>query len=367
MATLINSPVDNTLLRLEARKSFRLTIWIKDYLGSILDITGTELRLVVREKFATVNDGDATAALKKLATIGNAEQGYAYFDIQADELNWREGEHPFSITLVSSGYSSTIIAGVVDIIQNTEFSSMGDTFEMNIPPAGDTLNVLLREQAAITVYAGQALAPGTQSFTDLDKTHLDDLWVQGWEILANRPDLGTAAYVNVEDIALPAGGAPGAALVKTSDADYAVAWQQIAEGGTGLDAAGQTSGTVPIADGANGWDWGVIAVPVSSVNGQTGAVILSSDQVAEGAVNRYVTTDQEAILAAFSNPPEYSDLDNLPLLGTASEKDVAFFLVATDPISNTILPKGSGLRGSTRGTAAPSGGSDGDWYRQYTP
>jgi hypothetical protein len=165
---------------------------------------------------------------------------------------------------------------------------------------------------------------------------------------------------------MPHGGSPGAALVKNSAADYDTQWAQIAVGGTGLVATGQPAGNYPRSNGANGWDWTAITVPVASVNTHVGAVVLTADDIAATATRKWLTATQQTILGAFHNPPVYTDLSGLPTLGTAAAKDLAFFLAATDPISNTIIPKVTALRGTSRGTAAPSGGVDGDQYRQYS-
>jgi len=333
----------------------------------MLDITGVDLRIVARKQTPAASDGDSGNLIMTAAAIlAEPEQGYAYFDIQADSLNWAPGEYEFAIVMVANGYSSVIVKGVIDLVQNTEFSSMDDTFS-GFAQAGEALTILLEEQHAITVYAGYALAPGTTSFTDADKEHLDALWSQGWDVLANKPQFGTAAFVNVEDIALPPGGSPGSVLTKSTAVDYETHWAQVAEGGTGLDATGQPAGNVPIATGFDTWDWGLIAVPVLSVNGKVGAIILTADDINETGTRTFLTEEQRDKLAAFSPIPSYNDLADLPTLGTAAAQDVSYFLVSTDMISNAIIPKVTGLRGTSRGTAAPAGGVDGDQYRQYVP
>jgi hypothetical protein len=367
MSYLSTSPEAQTVIRLEARKSFSLALWIMDFMGHALDITDCQLRMVVRKNFVASDPGDAAnLIISSDAFLSAPEKGYARFDIQASELDHPAGEYQYAVVLVASGYSAVILEGVIDLAANTEFSSVDDSFTAGVNPVSQ-LEIKLREQHAVKVYAGQALAPGTFSFTTADKQHLDDLWVQGWTALANKPVFGTAAFVNVSDIAMPAGGSPGSALLKSSGADYDTHWAQVATGGTGLTATGQPAGAVPTASGVNTWDW-IIPVPaVQTVNGAGGIVVLDSDDIDDtGKTHKFATAAEKAKLAFFSATPAYSDLAGLPTLGTIASHAVGEFLGSATMISNTIIPKVTALRGTSRGTAAPSGGVDGDQYRQYT-
>lgn len=366
MTYLGNSPEVQTVLRLEARKSFSLGMWIKDNLGHPLDITGVQIRIVARPKLVAADPGDAqNLIINSDAVLEQPGQGYARFNIQASELDHTPGEYLFAIVMVANGYSSVIVEGPLIIDPNTEFSSVDDVYLPSLPPT-HMVDIILREAVSISVYAGQALAPGTVSFTIQDKTNLDLLVTEGYNALVNTPDLGSAAFVDVETISLPKGGSPGAALLKTSSADYATHWGQVATGGTGLTATGQPVGAVPTATGAGTWDWVVPVPAVQSVNGMGGTVNLDSDDVPQGVVNKYVSTVQAQKLAALSNPPAYSDLVGLPTLGTAAQRNDSYFHRAGQIVPNTDLPKVNELRGTSRGTAAPSGGADGDSYRQFS-
>jgi hypothetical protein len=154
--------------------------------------------------------------------------------------------------------------------------------------------------------------------------------------------------------------------VKSTDNDFEAHWATVATGGTGLDATGVTAGYSPKATGFNTWAWGAISVPVLSVNGEIGVVILDAADIAETAVRKWLTDVERTKLNHFSTIPTYTDLAGLPALGTAADKNTTFFHVAGSVVVNTDLPKVTGLRGTSRGTAAPSGGVDGDQYRQYT-
>jgi len=366
MATIGTSPEKHTIIRLEARKSFSFGLWIKDFLNRPLDITDVSLRFVMRAAFVDSDPLDATNLVTSSnGFISNAGAGYARFDIQASELDHPAGDYEFAIVMVSNGYSSVIVEGTVVVDANTEFSSMTDTFTSSVnPPLA--LDVLLREQVAISVYAGHALAPGTWSFTDVVKARLDALATEGWDALINKPAFGSAAFVNVDDIAIPSGGSPGAALLKSSASNYDVHWGMIATGGTGLTATGQPTGAVPTASGFDTWDWVIPVAAVASVAGRTGVITLTAADIAETAGIKMLTAAERTKLNAFSATPAYTDLAGLPTLGTIASHPVSDFLDAVTIISNTIIPKVTALRGTSRGTAAPSGGVDGDQYRQYT-
>ena len=61
MAYIGNSPTSETVLRLEARKSFALGLYIQDANGRPLDITDASIRLVAKKlplRATDTNDGD---------------------------------------------------------------------------------------------------------------------------------------------------------------------------------------------------------------------------------------------------------------------------------------------------------------------
>jgi hypothetical protein len=296
MTTLGNTPNQQTLIKLEARKAFSLGLWIKDFMGRSLNITGVEFRFVMRKTIPATDFGDSTNLLiNSLATLVEAEQGFAQFDFQATDLDHKPGEYLYAIVMVSNGYPSVIVKGIIDVQANTEFSSLSDAYTPG-GVASTTLDVLLQEQNAVTVYAGSVLAPGLVSFTQADKDKLD-----GIEAGAT---LHPPVILTIDD------------------------------------------------------------------------VILDMDDFADSPTRIAMTPAERTKLAAMTGSTSYNDLTDKPTLGTAAAAATTDFLpssgingdkITTGVINKDRLPKATGLNGTSRGTAAPSGGADADWYRQYTP
>src|SRR5690606_37676111 len=98
----------------------------------------------------------------------SADVGYCHFHLQASDLDHPPGEYPYVIVLQdAAGYSSVIVQGTLELLQNPEFVSAGSTYVGQNPPA--SLEVAMRGAATISVRTGPTLAPGTTSFTDSDK------------------------------------------------------------------------------------------------------------------------------------------------------------------------------------------------------
>src|SRR5690606_30827003 len=106
---------------------------------------------------------------------------------------------------------------------------------------------------------------------------------------------------------IPVGGAPRAYLGKASTQDFALAWFQPPQvDPSGLDAAGIPQGWSPTANGGGGWDWE--------------RNVADADDIEDG-MNKVVMTTVERIKLG-SLTRDYTELDNLPDLGTASALDV---------------------------------------------
>jgi hypothetical protein len=254
------------------------------------------------------------------------------------------------------------------------------------------VTLTLAERSQITLQAGPTLAPGTTSFTDSDKDKLDGIeegaqanvepsWLaeEGMPgYIRFRPQFGTAAFRDFEDLlGLPKGGSPGEVLVKLTSDDYRVGWQQQASGGGSgsLPATGVTAGYVPIANGVNGWSWGAIVAGVQAVNGQQGEVTLSLDDLADTEARLAMTPAERTKLEELAAGISYTDLTNKPVLGTAAGLDTEDVLqpgnisaedVTTGVFDSARIPSISSLTGFRSGTAAPSGGFDGELYFQYS-
>jgi hypothetical protein len=325
------------------------------------------------------------------AEIVDAAEGMARFNLQASDLNYAAGEYPFAIVLDTNGYSTVAAKGIVDLQQNAEFASLNSTYLPANAPSAVTLSV--GEVARLTLQTGPALAPGTTSFTDSDKEKLDSIehgsqvnvqadWLaeEGMPgYIRHRPQFGSAAFRDYEDLlGLPKGGAPGEVLVKLSSNDYVVGWQQPSGGSGGggsLPAFGVTAGYVPTANGAGGWGWAAIVAGVQSVNGKQGTVMLTLDDLADTDTRLALTPGERTVLTALADGISYTELTDKPTLGTAAALDAEDLLqpgsVSAEDVTEgvfdpTRIPPVSSLQGFRSGTAAPSGGFDGELYFQYS-
>ncbi|QNN98083.1 minor tail protein [Microbacterium phage Fede] len=170
-----NSPHDEVVLRLQARKSFSFGVWITDQNNRPLDIQACILRFVARKSVpSTVNDDTGNLISNSLAVITAPAAGYAVFSFQASELDWEPGEYQFSITLDDGGYTATIVKGVIQLEQNTEFTSMTEDYVPGPPPTA--LSVILRNSVTLQVRTGPTLAPGESTFTQADEQKLDEIY-----------------------------------------------------------------------------------------------------------------------------------------------------------------------------------------------
>ena len=175
MPYLSNGPVEQAVLRLMARKSFALGLFITDYNEHPLDITGCEFRLVVRKDVPrTVNDDSSNLVTNALGLIQAPTLGYLRFELQASDLDFLPGDYIFSITMVSEGFSTTIVNGTLELEQNTEFSSVAHTYT-SVTSLSGALSVQLKANS-ITVRTGPTLAPGDATFTWADEQMLKEVF-----------------------------------------------------------------------------------------------------------------------------------------------------------------------------------------------
>lgn len=385
------SPAGETLITAEARKSFSFALWIKDHAGRMLDITDCTIRIIVKKpRYKSADDTD-NLIFNSEADLVSPTHGYARFNLQASDLDHKPGEYPYSIVLWDGGYSSVLAKGVLDLRPNTEFDSSDLTYSPDQPVTA--MQVMMRGRVSVEVRAGSTLAPGSTTFLVTDKAKLDSIeagaqrhipadWSEPDPALggiANKPLLGSAAFRDVEELSVPPGGSPGEMLVKLSSSNYHVGWAQPPAGGgggTGLDPHGVGAGRVPTANGANGWSWELPPNNIESVNGQIGLVNLTLDEIPDATDRLAMTAAERTKLSDLTTTPDYSDILNTPDLGSMAERAEDEFIekgainASTDFASGTVpsarLPKVSSLPGFSYGTVAPTGGSDGDLYFQYS-
>lgn len=323
MAYIGNTPGRTTVIQLEARKSFSLGLWFMDQGGRPADLTGSSVRMVAKASPIDVTDTDDSDNLivNSTATIVDAAQGYCTFDLQAAELDLEPTEYPFAIVLTTpTGYTSTVMKGVIDIQQNPDFTAMTSSY---LPPEelpSQTLEVVLRGISLIDVRLGHVPPPGFHWLSAADQDKLDQIVM--------------AATI------MPAGGVPGQVIGKISETDYDYRWVTLQAYDGTLNATGIPAGRAPVSDGADSWNWGEVSPTVDWAlpEGQPGSVL------------------------------------NKPTLGTASIRDDAYFSqpghkhsgddITSGTVAAARLPKLSELRGVSWGASAPIGGEDGDIYFQ---
>ena len=390
MVTLSNSPKSETLLRLEARKSFSLALVVTDAHSRPLDVSTATLRLVIKRKLAATGMDDAeNLIVDETAVPVDAVNGRVRFDLQAADLNVKPADYPYVAVLENEGYSTVLFRGTVEVLENAEYSSVASAY--NSSGTSQALSVALRNNTVVQIVAGAGLAPGVSTFTDADKAKLDAIeagaqlnapgdWLAlpdmpGW--IRNKPAFGTAALANLEDVAVPRDGNPGEMLMKTGPqpTDFAWAVPPVGPGPGNLTAVGVTKNAVPVANGAGSWSWDEIDYGVRRVNGQTGDILLKQENIPDSAMYVRMTPLERQKLAELQTGADWSQITNKPVLGTASTRDDSYFLrpgnvsgqdITSGLITNARLPRLSEMRGHSRGTSAPTGGVDGDTYFQYS-
>lgn len=359
MAQLANVPKQQTTLRLAARKSFSFGLLVTDRNGTAVDVTGTTFRLVSKKPPFDLEDNDDgdNLILNSTATPVFAEGGLVRFDLQASDLDHPFGEYPFAIVMNDEGYTSVIVNGPLEIVENPEMTS--ETISYDPEELASTLQVFLHNRDVIKVQTGPTLLPGQVPFTEEDEAKLDAL---------------------ILEAQLPPDGVRGEVLSKLSDADYDADWAVVVGedeivdmiedpddpgffipddetvaleddpddegtftlGRASLDATGVPAGRVPVALGNDLWSWDELDTTVATL-----------DDVA----------DSETRLAM--TPEERSQLLAIPDFGTAALEDVEAFEAAGAPvdaarittgvIDDDRIPLVSALRGWTHGTGAPTG------------
>src|SRR5690606_25312001 len=98
----------------------------------------------------------------------------ARFYLQASDLDHKPGAYAFTIVLVENGYSSTLLNGEIDLQQNTEYSSVNETYSDTSETS--TLRILLQKRNIIQVQTGPTLAPGQSLFTNAMEQKLLEIY-----------------------------------------------------------------------------------------------------------------------------------------------------------------------------------------------
>lgn len=380
MAYASNSPLAETVLRLEARKSLSLALWFQDQAGRSADITGSQVRIIAKRAADLSTPNDSTNIITNSnAVMTDAAVGYVVFELQASDLAAEPGEYHYDIIVVSGGYSFVAVSGTLELIQNTDYTALGDTYLAASPPLA--LIVQTQGQIVLNVRTGPTLTPGAVSFMATDEVKLDGIEPGAQvNVLANwDADISDPGFIQNKPglIGVPPGGSPGEALIKRTTHDSDVLWAQLNPnpGTNGLSAVGVAASRVPLSNGLNSWAWELLSYPVTSVNSAQGAVVLDLDDLADTGARLALTPDERVKIAAVKVNPAWGDITGKPAFGTAALQATSDFLPATGigagsiisgVLNNARVPTLANLRGVTSGTTAPAGGADGDFYFQYS-
>lgn len=332
MAYIGNTPGQATILRVEARKSFSLGLWITDSHGRYANLAGCTLTIVAKSQPLDISS-DATnlLAANAVAAVPTPALGYARFDIQAATLDLLPAEYDYAIVLrTAEGYSSVIVKGLLDVQQNTEFSSTASSYSSVSPP--QSLTVMLQGTNSINVVMGSQLPPGMNYVPDAVMDAIVDF------------DPDSIALV-------PPGGTPGYVLTKNGVGDYSMTWLPVGNGAFALDATSQPAGFVPAAVGDDTWIWAAVGIDATGVVAGW-APVANGDGTWDWAT---VTTPKPDWTAT---PGAANEILNKPTLGTAAAAATGDFISATALVS--------AMPGMHFQTTVPVSGTDGHLYFVYS-
>lgn len=380
-----NTPSNLTVLRLEARKSFSLTLAIKDERERPVDITGCTFEFVMKRQplQRTGSSDDDNLVVNSAGVITDAAEGGARFNLQASDLSAAQGsEYPFAIVMrTSEGYSAVIVKGIVDLQENTEYESVLFDFDVDEVQPEQGIEVLLRDMVTIEVRVGGMLPPGMNYMTDQEKADLAEL-VDKWMDVV----LGTAAFKNVEFFAraeqgVPEGGLKGRVLKKRTNTSFDMEWmpEQGSGGGADIEITDHDIYTLMvITQNENGLDgeavdpsevpWGYVVMSLGNGSWDWRPVELTADDIDDGVTHVTMTVQERTKLnsvaagatvqvsADWNATSGVAQILNKPTLGTAASQPSSAF--ATAGHTHRVI----NLDGIDRGTVAPSGGVDGDIY-----
>lgn len=331
MSYIGNTPNQKTVLRVEARKSFSLGLRIREPNGRPVDLTDCWLGIYAKPPRSTEpSDDDNLFGGSTAAIIDDPTTGLARFDIQSSALDHPAGEYPLAIVLrTATDYSSVIVKGVLEILDNAEYGSAEIPFAQTQPQ--QLVDVVLRGSRVINVYVGSQLPPGMNYLRD-----------SVLEIIENF-DPDSVAIV-------PPGGASGQVLTKTAAGDYAMAWRAVGNGEFALDATGQPDGFTPVALGDDTWEWQEAGLRADDADpGQVPVADGSGGwEWAEAALEQPDWT---------AGPGDPGEILNKPVLGTAAGADVEDFIS-----SGTLVSEMPGVHIVTE---VPTVGIDGHLYFVY--
>ena len=124
-----NTPRRETNIAVEANKSYAFGLRFSKTDGSVIDLTGAVVRMVIAEP----GYAGGTEVLSIEATHSIDSVGIVQFNLQAEDLALTPGSYMYDVTLYpASGYSTPILKGTIDIGQNTDFDTSNEFSDVNV-------------------------------------------------------------------------------------------------------------------------------------------------------------------------------------------------------------------------------------------
>lgn len=155
MARLANTPREASVLELEQRKSFAVSVAFEEPNGAPIDLTNAVVVFTAALPAGT---------LERTATIAMPAAGVAVVALQAADLAVDPGTYPFAVTLRVSGYSLVVVKGELRVLANPETSSAGSAYAGSGAAAG--LLAQLRGLQVIRVTTTAGVPGGTGAGLD---------------------------------------------------------------------------------------------------------------------------------------------------------------------------------------------------------
>lgn len=303
MASLSNSPKRETLIRLEARKSYAFGLhYVNRANSSNVDLTGSTTRFVVKNAAGTV-------VLNKTATILTpATVGLAQVTLQASELSLAPGEYSYALTLQgATGYSTLVMKGPLEIEENSDDATTGTFASINPSTnlavyleSGDTVEVQVDSVDGMFTQVAQTIS----DFQTAQAAAIADLDVkknQAATSATQAASSATAAGTSATNAASSATAAAGSATAAGTSATNAAtsATNATTQAGIATTKAGEaaTSATTA-ATGASQASTSASAAQTSATNSATSAT--DSANSATAAAGSATTASTQATNASNS-------------------------------------------------------------------
>lgn len=181
MSHLRNTPSQHTVLTLAARKSFALTLYLKDKSGSPLVLTDAAARWTISDPASYEPTRKAVLVSRTPADV-LPERGRLRFDLQAADLDLPSGEYPYEIVVESRGYSTMILRGTIVLEASFDFEALASRYDDPISTGTQVLQLAGNELTLMSTELQAIGAPGDKGdkgdpgdpFTNLEMTYNPD-------------------------------------------------------------------------------------------------------------------------------------------------------------------------------------------------